>query len=149
MKTCAFNLINHSELALDLSRLKRCAEIISSAEQPSACCEINLLLCTDEEMRRYHRLYRGCDAVTDVLSFTAEAGPLQPGQDCLDVLSHDIIVDINQIDRQKGTNSFEKELLAVFTHGLLHIFGYDHIRQQDRNIMQQRELYYSHLMEGD
>lgn len=149
MKTCEFNLVNHSDLSVTAGWLKHCAEVISSAEQKTDCCEINLLLCADEEMRRYHRIYRGSYSVTDVLSFTAEDDPRNAGQDCVELPSHDIIVDINQIDRQKGTNSLEQELLLVFIHGLLHIFGYDHIRQHDRNIMQQKELHYRHVIEGE
>ncbi|MGC9361893.1 MAG: rRNA maturation RNase YbeY [Candidatus Syntrophosphaera sp.] len=146
MSECHFNLINDSGANLDEKRLRRCAEVVCAGERAQGECEINLQICTDGEMRQYNRLYRGDDSITDVLAFSAEDENLiKPGDGSLPC---DIIIDINQLDRQKGTNKLEDELMEVFIHGLLHAFGYDHIRRQDRNIMEEKEIAYKQIMGG-
>lgn len=148
MNGCEFNLINESGRTVDPDPLRRCAEAVSAGEAGPGTREINLLLCNDAAMKRYHRIYRGSDSVTDVLSFSAAAEVPDGVSEQAAPASHDIVIDTNQIDRQKGTNSFEMELMGVFIHGLLHVFGYDHVRQRDRNIMNQKELHYQELMQG-
>lgn len=73
MNGCEFNLINESGRTVDPDPLRRCAEAVSAGEAGPGTREINLLLCNDAAMKRYHRIYRGSDSVTDVLSFSAAA----------------------------------------------------------------------------
>jgi rRNA maturation RNase YbeY len=99
-------------------------------------------------MQKHNKTYRGHGAITDVLCFAAE----KPAASCFESaqpeLVCDIIIDINQIDRQKGHKTLDEELLDVFIHGLLHGFGYDHIRRQDQITMMEKEIYYKNMMEG-
>ncbi|NLK49427.1 MAG: rRNA maturation RNase YbeY, partial [Candidatus Cloacimonetes bacterium] len=34
------------------------------------------------------------------------------------------------------------ELQKLVIHGMLHLLGYDHIKKQDKDIMEQKESYY-------
>ncbi|MBW6513637.1 MAG: rRNA maturation RNase YbeY [Candidatus Syntrophosphaera sp.] len=148
MSKCQFNLTNQSGIDVDEAPLRLCAETVCAGECPAPACEVDLLLCADPQMREFNRLYRGDDSVTDVLCFSAPdelAGLVNPEAEALPC---DIIIDINQLDRQKGPNTLEKELMEVFIHGLLHAFGYDHIRRQDQEIMANKEQYYKQMMEG-
>ncbi|MBF1206446.1 MAG: rRNA maturation RNase YbeY, partial [Fusobacterium periodonticum] len=36
-------------------------------------------------------------------------------------------------------HSFEREFYYVLTHGILHILGYDHIEEEDKKVMRERE----------
>ena len=148
MSKCQFNFTNQSGIAVVEAPLRLCAETVCAAECPAPACEVGLLLCADVEMREFNRLYRGDDSVTDVLSFSApdELAGLAKAE--AQALPCDIIIDINQLDRQKGSNTLEKELMEVFIHGLLHAFGYDHIRRQDQELMTSKEQYYKQMMEG-
>jgi probable rRNA maturation factor len=143
-----FSLENESGLAIDAAWLEQCARVICEGEGRGRDCEVNILLCGDEEIRRYNLQYRGDNSVTDVLSF----GYLEePGGDIragVQPMVCDIIIDIKQVDRQKGFNTLEQELMEIFIHGLLHGFGYDHIRSRDRELMNEKERDYKQMMVG-
>ncbi len=147
MNSCSLLLENDSMLDVDEFALETCVELICAEEPGNFFYEISLLLCSDQAMRRYHFKYRGSDSITDVLSFiTYESPPEQENGDKATRVC-DIIIDINQIDRQKGNQSFDEELRDVFIHGLLHLMGYDHIKPEDRIIMHDKEQYYRQKVE--
>ena len=73
-------------------------------------------------MRRMNAQYRGADYVTDVLSFPSDT----PG-----VLGDIAVargVAIRQAREQAHSETTEIRILAL--HGLLHLLGYDHERDQ-------------------
>jgi rRNA maturation RNase YbeY len=78
----------------------------------------SVVFTTDEGIRRYNRQYRGYDKPTDVLSF--------PGEN--DYLG-DILISsetaYNQA-RKSESLSFEANIHRLLLHGLLHLMGYDH-----------------------
>lgn len=148
MTDCQFNLINQSGCEIDEQLLERCFQLVCQGESPRQCFELNLVLCTDREMQKFNRIYRGSESVTDVLSFSSQ-GSQDPSLPASVTPSHDIIIDTNQIDRQKGKKSFEWELVKVFIHGLLHVLGYDHLRQNDRKEMQDKEFHYNKIIQGE
>ena len=148
MTDCHFNLINQSGCEIDEQLLERCFQLVCQGESPRQCFELNLVLCTDREMQKFNRIYRGSESVTDVLSFSSQ-GSQDPSLPPSVTPSHDIIIDTNQINRQKGKKSFEWELVKVFIHGLLHVLGYDHLRQNDRKEMQDKEFHYNKIIQGE
>ena len=137
------NLINNTDIELDEAFIKDCVTKLCETETTDYSFEVNLLVCVDSEMREYNRMYRGQDSITDVLSFTTI-----PNESYSPIRLFDIIIDINQLDRQKGTQSLNKELSDVIIHSLLHCFGYDHIRKDDIIAMRTKENYYQNLMDG-
>ena len=92
---------------------------------------VNVVLCSDETIRRLNRDYRHHDKVTDVLSFEFH----EP-----DFLG-EIYICEEQVRRQAPAygNTFYAELKRVMVHGLLHLLGYDHIKPADRVKMRKRE----------
>jgi probable rRNA maturation factor len=83
----------------------------------------------DRKMRDLNRQFRALDKVTDVLSFPAEPGPegLTPAPT---PFLGDIVIARGRAARQARaaglTESQEWRRLAL--HGLLHLLGYDHER---------------------
>ncbi|HPT71926.1 MAG TPA: rRNA maturation RNase YbeY [Candidatus Cloacimonadota bacterium] len=92
---------------------------------------IQMLITNDREMQVLNRKYRGSNAITDILTFNAD----EPDPTFLG----DIVIDIEQADRQKGSESLAHELTVLLIHGLLHLIGYDHIRTEDRQRMMMKE----------
>jgi len=139
------------------SKLKEICELVLGSEQPLVDYELSLSLVGDKEMRRYNKLYRGLDEPTDVLSFVTtqlpagkELGAKSPETVATrDTLLCDIVIDTKQLDRQKGNNHLESEFIIVFVHGLLHLVGYDHIRNKDAIQMKEKEEYYIKRLQGD
>nr|MDK2851047.1 putative rRNA maturation factor [Candidatus Cloacimonadota bacterium] len=114
------------------------AKYILTQEAPETNFEISLLLTNSESMREYNLRYRGVDSPTDVLSFESEC--LDLGMGCMKMC--DIIIDINQVFKQKGENTYKEEFCQVLVHALLHLAGYDHIRPADKKKMEDAEANY-------
>lgn len=93
-----------------------------------------------EEIRELNRQYRSVDEVTDVLSFPQWDGvsPLPQDRefDLGDVILCEEVVE--QQAEQYG-HSKERELLYLFTHGVLHLLGHDHICEEDKKAMRAQE----------
>lgn len=53
----------------------------------------------------------------------------------------DIIISVETAQRQADTlnHSIEKELTVLLIHGLLHLIGYDHEKDEDYKIMREKE----------
>ena len=87
---------------------------------------VELLLTDDETIRELNKKYRKIDKPTDVLSF--EMGAENLGQ---------IVISVERAIQQAKElkQSLEKELRFLFTHGLLHLLGYDHENPEDERKM--------------
>ena len=98
-----------------------------------------IIFVTKEEIHELNKQYRGVDRVTDVISFALE--------DAHDVSLSDIRVlgDIYIcIDRMKEQaieygHSFERELAYMVVHGFYHLMGEDHIEEEDKKQMREKE----------
>ena len=57
-----------------------------------------------------------------------------------DVLG-DIVISIEQVKEQalEYGHSFERELAYMIVHGFYHLMGYDHMVEEDKSIMRQKE----------
>ena len=57
-----------------------------------------------------------------------------------DVLG-DIIICIPIVERQavEYEHSFKRELAYMLVHGFYHLMGYDHIKEEDKKIMREKE----------
>ena len=100
-------------------------------------------LVSDRKMRDLNRRFRGVDRVTDVLSFPAgpdEAAPSGPAAGARWL--GDIVIAVGRAARQARaaglTESQEQRRLAL--HGLLHLLGYDHERDDGRMRRLERRL---------
>lgn len=144
-----FNLVNNTEYEVNENLLLSCAEKILKEELPGKRVELNLLLCDDTVMQNYNRTFRGDDSITDVLCFNYYDSILETEDKAFPSLYCDIIIDIKQLERQKGTKSMENELIEIFIHSLLHALGYDHIKLEDRLLMEEKEKQYINKIVGD
>jgi probable rRNA maturation factor len=74
----------------------------------------------DRRIREFNRQYRHKDAATDVLSFPAD----EPGQLGDIVIAHGVA----RRQARSAGHSLSTELRVLALHGLLHLLGYDHER---------------------
>jgi probable rRNA maturation factor len=84
----------------------------------SAKGDLSVAIVSDQRMRALNRQFRGKDAVTDVLSFPADARGFLG----------DIVIAAGVSERQARAagHSVQTELRVLALHGLLHLLGYDH-----------------------
>lgn len=102
--------------------------------------EVDVSLVDDETIHNVNRDYRNVDRVTDVISFAFndDKDPKDQINDFEGVkMLGEILICLPQAKRQaiEIGNSLERELSFLFTHGLLHLLGYDHMKKEDEEIM--------------
>lgn len=87
---------------------------------------VTIALVTDVAMRRLNARFRGVDAATDVLSFPAGAATKAFGPNELGEIAIALGVAARQARAYGHGLGVELRVLAL--HGLLHLLGYDHDR---------------------
>ena len=104
---------------------------------------VSLLLCDDVDMRSMNFLHRGFDKSTNVLSFPAGDG-LYPNDDMPEMAGGigDIAIAGETVMREAAEAGIAAcdHLLHLFTHGVLHLLGYDHIDNQMADEMEALEI---------
>lgn len=102
--------------------------------------ELVVALVSDVTMRRLNRDFRGVNRATDVLSFpaTTQVGYRIVGLRWLG----DVVIATGVAGRQARWvgHSVEKEVRRLALHGLLHILGYDHERDDGLMVRLERRL---------
>ena len=116
--------------------------------------EINILITDNEGIRMYNREYRNIDRETDVLSFPnvpfelpsdfsvaeeMEADCFQP--DSGELILGDIILSCDRILEQAESfgHSIRREYAFLIAHSMLHLCGYDHMEDTEREVMETRQ----------
>lgn len=104
--------------------------------------EVSLMFTDDETIHEMNREYRGIDRPTDVLSFALEEGEKEeiyggPEENLLG----DIIISVETAARQAEEygHSVEREMAFLALHGMLHLLGYDHMEEEERQEMRAQE----------
>lgn len=104
--------------------------------------EISVLFTDNEGIRQLNREYRGIDTPTDVLSFPLSTPEeLVQAPEETEVLLGDVVISVEtarEQARQQG-HSIKRESALLLTHGLLHLLGYDHGSEEERERMRQME----------
>ena len=107
--------------------------------------EISVMFTDDEEIRVLNKLHRGIDRSTDVLSFPMfeydEDGEIIEEYADFnkngDLLLGDIVISLEHAEKQaiEYGHSFLRELGFLTVHSMLHLFGYDHMNEDDEKEM--------------
>jgi len=146
-----------TELNFDFNEEILIKEVIEAALDYEECpyeTEINVVLTNNEEIKEINKEYREIDAPTDVLSFPmVEFGEPsdfdhveEEQEDCFhpdsgELMLGDIIVSVDKgISQAKEFGHSEKrELGFLIAHSMLHLCGYDHMEEEEREIMEERQ----------
>lgn len=104
---------------------------------------ISVTLTNPENIRKLNKEYRNIDKETDVLSFPMfEKNEIS----LLKEINHeeaigDIIISVQRVKEQAEEygHSFERELAYMVVHGFYHLMGEDHIQEEDKLQMREKE----------
>jgi len=98
--------------------------------------EVSVSFVGDEEIRDLNRDYRGVDKSTDVLSF-----PMDDEFIIVSRILGDVIINTRRVMEQAKElgHSNERELSYLTVHSILHLLGYDHMEDEDKKEMRERE----------
>ncbi len=106
-------------------------------EGESLDCEVSVSFVDKEEIRELNREYRGIDKETDVLSFPMEDEFFIEGP----ILLGDIIISLEKALEQSEDfgHSLYREIAYLTAHSMLHLLGYDHMEDEEKSIMREKE----------
>jgi len=128
------DLTNKTDFEYKVDSLEILYELVLKEEEADMNSSLSLTYVKSDEIRDLNKRFRGCDEVTDVLSFDSDI-------DFIPFLG-DIIIDISTANKQKGPKTLQEELEVLFLHGLLHLLGYDHLADHQKIIMNNKENIY-------
>jgi len=109
-------------------------QLISTEEKKTG--NINYIFCDDEYLLEVNQDFLNHDYYTDVITFDYVKGK---------TISGDIFISITRIKENAITlsdNDFERELIRVLAHGVLHLCGYKDKSEGDQKIMRAKENFY-------
>ena len=123
--------------------VKKCFEIENLVDSQ---LYVSIIITNPENIHKINKEYRNVDKPTDVLSFPMfqkdEIDKKIKDKDFKheDILG-DIIISIEQVQKQAEDygHGFEREFAYMIVHGFYHLMGYDHIVEEDKSIMRQKE----------
>lgn len=115
---------------------------------------LNLLLTDNEGIREFNRQYRKIDKETDVLSFPnmdfdapgdfslakeREADYFDP--ETGELILGDIIISVDRVKTQAESygHGIRREFAFLVAHSMLHLCGYDHMQDEERLIMEEKQ----------
>ena len=116
--------------------------------------EVNVLLTDNPSIQEINRQQRQIDSPTDVLSFpmidyaspsdfshVEEAVEDYFNPETGELLLGDIVISVDKVREQaeKYGHSQTRELAFLTAHSMLHLFGYDHMEDEERLLMEERQ----------
>ena len=115
--------------------------------------EVNLLLTMNHEIQEMNRDFQEIDRATDVLSFPMidyeKAGNfefLEEMDECFhpetgELMLGDIVISKEKVISQAEEygHSIEREYAFLIAHSMLHLFGFDHMEEDERKQMEQMQ----------
>lgn len=138
-----------------VSRIEKSIDLALKEEMVYVDYEVSVLLVDNEKIREINKEHRNIDRETDVLSFPMLDYP--KGKVYKDIyvnfdfdkifldedklLLGDIVISLEKAKEQSIDygHSFEREVLYLITHSVLHLLGYDHMEEEEKRFMRERE----------
>ena len=131
-------VINETTTVIDAAEFAALADHVLTAMHVSPAAELNIMFIDPEPMEELHVRWLDLPGPTDVMSFpmdelrpgTADR-PTPPG------MLGDICICPAIASRQaaESGHSAAEEMLLLATHGMLHLLGYDHATDAEREVM--------------
>jgi rRNA maturation RNase YbeY len=142
----AMILIKNSQrkIPISVTQLKKDTQTILDA-LGYADFDLGIWLTTNRTIHRYNRDYRHKDKATDILSFPfypdLKAGERISVTTDEDKNLGDLIISLEyvQVDAQKLGVPFYERIQVLLVHGICHLLGYDHIKDEDYAVMHKKE----------
>lgn len=128
--------------------------VIKMENVPYSDVSLSVTFTDNEGIREINKNFRDIDKETDVLSFPANDFPapadfsyIEDGdpecfdQDTGEFILGDIMISLEKAHEQSEEygHSFKREIAFLITHSLLHLLGYDHMDDDERAVMEEKQ----------
>lgn len=130
------------ELAEDLEALIiKATDKVFEYEDFDVEGEISVLFVDDARIQALNKEFRNKDEVTDVLSFPQYESLKDDGVSDPFIYLGDVVISLEQATRQAEEfgHSLEREIVYLTVHSVLHLFGYDHMTEDEKREMRDKE----------
>lgn len=155
------NIEYETDIKLDLDYKNIISDVVNEAIEYEECpyeAEINVTLTDNESIREINNEFRGIDNPTDVLSFPgvnydspSDFDSIEEeleinasdyfNMDSGELMLGDIVISVEKVIEQaeKFGHSQKRELAFLTAHSMMHLFGYDHITEEDSKLMEAKQ----------
>ena len=147
---------NEQELDLGFDYEKVLKLVIEKALEQEKCpyeCEVNVTIVDNNTIHEINREQRKIDRPTDVLSFPMldyeVAGDFSMAEDDIsnfnpdsgELILGDIVISYDKVIEQAAeyNHSRKRELAFLVAHSMLHLFGFDHMVDDERIEMEEKQ----------
>jgi probable rRNA maturation factor len=117
----------------DVERIVRVAALAAAVHEEAAHADITILLTDDAAVRELNAQFRGKDEPTNVLSFPAQPNPERHLGDI--ALAYGVCAR----EAAEQGKPIGRHLQHLTVHGVLHLLGYDHIGDDEAEVMEDLE----------
>lgn len=103
---------------------------------------LSVTLSKENYIHRINKEYRKVDRPTDVLSFPMfEKNEIPLEKTGIPDILGDIIICVPIVEKQaiEYEHSFKRELAYMLVHGFYHLMGYDHMQEDEKKVMREKE----------
>ena len=140
-KKLNINILSHEFKDLS-SELEAKLELLAKHilfDQNENKLKINLKLISSKEMIKLSEDFRAKNLDTNVLSFPADKDIQKISGELGDIA---ISIPYIQNELQNLNRGLDDHMMHLLAHGILHLLGFDHHKDQDANIMEAQEIKY-------
>lgn len=142
---------NQDKLPIEDGIKDTIVSVITKTLEAEGCdfsAEVSVTVVDAETIREINREQRNIDSVTDVLSFPMlefdENGEIVNSDFDMDgenLLLGDIVICAERAKEQAEEfgHSFRREMAFLTVHSMLHLLGYDHMNEQEEQVMFSRQ----------
>lgn len=130
--------------ALKGSSLESASLENSSVEKPVS---LTVRVVSSQESQQLNHQFRGKDRPTNVLSFPFEYPAELPAELLSELMSEEqllgdlaICADVLESEAQQQEKTLNDHWAHMVVHGCLHLLGYDHIKDEDAEVMEALEV---------
>ena len=145
---------NLTTVKIDEEFLKKIAKIVLEGDDKKKS-DLSVALVGQGRIRELNKKYRGKNRTTDVLTFGKSLPRTKPkvlvrGQKFPIIPESEselgeVVICLREVKKnaKRFSSTFEKELTQVLIHGILHLLGYDHEKNEtDTKKMEKKQRYY-------
>lgn len=140
--TLGLDILPEYATEVDVDALGRVLEKALVEQNVHGSVELSVLITNDRQVHELNRQFRNVDAPTDVLSFSQLEGENDFPQPTTGARPlGDIVISYDRVRSQavEYGHSEKRELAYLAVHGLLHLLGFDHETEVDKQRMRQAE----------
>lgn len=119
-------------------------------------CEVSITFTNDNDICKLNKDFRGIDSPTDVLSFpmadynpaadfsilkSKKAAAQYFNPESKELVLGDIVISVERAkaQAQEYGHSLKREICFLTAHSILHLMGYDHMTDRDREVMESKQ----------